>query len=428
MNRKYLVIFFLLLARVSFAQQGKFVIHFVDESKNTSPGKVTVIDKNGKPISAADSEGYAILPLTAFSTSGYLLALCPGYKPDTIRANTSTVYLQPLSVTLKEALVTNSNIYRLLDKLNEYVVDYAFSGEDIIVATYSGNNGGHAKLFMVNKNGEILSRLNLDHEPVALYKSCVGIHYCVCYDKFYPITINGTKMSLSAPHDISLLEGMKQCEQSINGNLYYKLSDRSNFRTQYGMISKGSSTFRPFTTFEENEVAQASYQEWSEIQVLLAAGAVPGARKEAARKQLMRLKWDKGSFAHIDVPLMRKNDTLVIFDFFNKKLLWYNLSGDAIGRVPVNFRWHQSQQFEVIKDEVTERIYIHRYDRKEAQTLEELDISNGTTLPDKISISRAFAENVKVNDNDIYFLWQDPHKAATRQLFIQRTSLMISAK
>ena len=335
--------------------------------------------------------------------------------------------MQPLQITLKDAIVRSSKVSRLLPEPNEYLVDYDFAGDNILAATYSGADGGHAKLFLVNKDGDELAKCKLPAEPLGLYRSCVGIPYCICGERFYPLIIDSNKITLRAPYNKQLLAGLQQCELSVKGNLYYRLADRANFAVKYGMIAKGDSAFKPIKSFEEDDVAQASWDEWQEILDLLSV-VTPANRSAAARKQLARLKWDRGSFAHINMPLIVTNDTLAIFDFFKKKILFYDLEGIPAGSVPIRFEWRQSQQFAVVTDEATGKVYIHRYGGQGVQTIEELDVRTGTTSSVKTLIERPFAEDVKVHNGDIYFLWQDKTATATRQLFIQRAGDDIAIK
>ena len=427
MRYRHLLLVMLLACKMSYAQQDKVVIRFADAQNAGVLTKVSVIDKVGNRIAGADTAGYVVFSLAQLRQSGYLLALCPGYKPDTIRNTNAMVYMQPLQIILKDAVVRSSKVSRLLPEPNEYLVDYDFDGDNILAATYSGADGGHAKLFLVNKEGEELTKCKLPAEPLELYRSCVGVLYCVCPERFYPLVVSEHAITLRAPYNKSLLEGLQQCERSVSGNLYYKLTDRPNFAVKYGMIAKGDSVFRSIKSFEEDDVAQASWDEWQDILELLSV-VTPANRSAAARKQLARLKWDRGSFAHINMPLLVHNDTLAIFDFFKKKIWFYDLAGAPAGSVPIRFEWRQSQQFTVITDEATGRVYIHRYSDQGIQTIEELDVSTGTVSSYKPRIEKPFVDDVKVHNGDIYFLWQDKGATATRQLFIQRVGDNIAGK
>ncbi len=413
--RPVLLVVCLIASLLSSAQQDKVIIRFTDASTYVPLNNVTVIDKYGNPLSKSDSAGYAALSFGLFNGSGYMLALCPGYQPDTIYSPVPTIALQPLVVNLSSATVSGNRVSRLLNALNEYVVDYDFAGDNILAATYSGSNGGKAKIFLLNHHGDVLSSIKCPEEPLSVFHSCVGNYYCVCKDEFYPITLTDTTISLKKPYNINLLPGLQQCEREVEGNMYYRLSDKMKFRVVYGMIEKDDNEFRTIARFEERDVAYASFQEYLEIMALLEAGNF----HEATKMELLRKKWDRGSFAHINIPLFINSDTLSVFDFFKSRIVNFNLSGRPIDSCKISFEWKQSQKFEIIQDVARNKMYLHRYNNQAAQTIEELYL-DGTVSGIKIPIQRPFAENVKVYNGDIYFLWQDSRNAATRQLFIQK--------
>lgn len=398
------------------AQQNKIVMAFTDAGKMTSLKDVTILNSKGSVVTRTDSSGHAIINPDAFS-SAPLIVICPGYKPDTISAPAGTIYLRPLTVTLDETIVTDRKVVRLSAFNNDYIADYEFVDDNILVAGYSGNNGGHAKLFLLDGHGKALSTCKIAEEPLSLFKSCVGKCYYIACNHFYPINISGNSLSVSAPHPIKLLPGLRQCEASVAGNYYYRLANRANFTVTYGMIAKNDSVFMPFETFEERDVAAASYQELIEIIALWNSGQA-GNMKEAARTKLLRDKWDRGSFAHINMPLLNYGDTLLIFDFFKRQLKYYSLSGKPAGNIPISFPWKQSQQFEILKDDIANKFYIHRYENKQRQTIEQLDINSGATY-NKFVVEKPFAEQVKIHDGLVYFLWQNT-PSTPRQLYNQK--------
>ena len=407
--RNWLILILLLLHSPSFAQH-KVIVRFRDAINDMPLADVQVTDLQGRLMARSDTGGYVTLPFA----SSPLIAMLRGYRPDTLHTPGASVYLQPLSVTLDPAIIRSSRVSLLLHENNEYVVDYGFSGNRIIAATYSGNNGGKAKLFLLDHEGNTLASCRLPNTPVSVFKSCVGVPYCVCNDVFYRIGTGSDNILIDNTYPINLLEGLRQCEQAAYGNLYYKIGDRLNFRTTFGIIEKGDSTFKPFTAFEEKDVALASWREWMEVLALLNAGHF----SKAARKQSLRLMWDEGSFKHINLPLFINNDTLLVFNYFGKSIMYYNLAGKNIGSSPIHFEWKQSQLFSIVKDDARGKFYIHRHEQSH-QVLEELNVNTGYTSSVKVLIDKPFAEQVKVYDGSIYYLWQNRSASSTRQLYIQ---------
>lgn len=398
------------------AQGNKVVLHFLDGGTNKPLNNVVLIRLSGATITTSDSSGYCVVPFDLFQGGNRAIAVCKGYVPDTLYKWAETVYLQPLQMALATATITSAKTKRVFSAPDDYVVDYEFAGDYIVAAMYKGNNGSKASLALLDKTGRVISHCPVPDEPLAVYRSCMGNCYCVCKNRFFPIMISGTgELSLRKPYPINMLAGLQQCAQSVNGNLYYKIGDKNNFRVTYGMIGKGDSMFRPFTEFEEKDVAKASYEELMEIIFLIETGHV----NEASQMQGRRKMWDNVSYAHINMPLLIAGDSLVIFDFFRKKILVYNFSGAQTGSSDIHFDWRDSQHFSIIPDEPLAKIYIHRYANVNKQTVAELNIASGGESETKIALEKPLAEQVKVHDNAIYFLWHEGKSGGTRQLYVQ---------
>jgi len=412
-----LALLFLLLSYSSYIRaQQSIAIHVFDAATKAPLQHVIIADKYGNTVTQSDDNGLADIADTFFTQQKYLLVMQAGYVHDTIYAGNTNVYLQRLSVTLKEATVNGNKVSRLLRLTSEYVVDYDFVKDNVIAAAYSGANGGNAKLFLLNNDGVILASCKIPDEPMQLFKSCIGIYYCVCHDKFYPILIDTNTITLGSPRNITVLPALMQCELTLQGNKYYRMDDRRNFSVTYEMLQRGDTQFKPIERFEEQDVAKASFEEYIQILILLEHYQFA----EAARLDMQRRRWDKGSFSHIDMPLFASTDSLVIFDFFKKNIGYYSLSGNKMGSNPIGFTWKQSQQFQIIKDDVDNKFYVHRYDDKSSQMLEEINISTGASKDNDIKIEKPFAEKIKVHNGRLYYLWQDSYTPATRQLFTQR--------
>jgi|GEM_PF-1736738 len=413
---------------LSYAQDN-VLSRFADAITGTPLGGVILTDAHGTQVARGDSAGYVSLSLGFFEKGRYLVATCSGYKADTLFSMGATIYLQPIEVQMPVTIIRSSKVGRLLKDPQEYVVDYLFAGDNLLTATYSGNGGRNAKLFLLSGEGDILATCKVPSEPVGLFKSCVGNYYCVCNDVFYPIAVSPAGLSLKAPFKIGLLPGLMQCEQVIHGNHFYRAGDRVNFRMRYGMVAKDDTVFRPLVQFDEegvarnsfleSEVANASYDEYNEM----IREWESGHYSDANRRMLLRKLWDNGSYAHINIPLFNSGDSLVIFDYFRRRILFYDGSGRPIGQSQIGFEWKQSQQFHILKDEGADKFYIHRYGNKAQQTIEELDVHSGQVVSVRTPVGKPFAERVKISHGDIYFLYQNGKAGGTRQLYVQREGL-----
>jgi len=396
------------------SQDARAIIQIVDATDRHPISRVQISRDGGSLLSITDTGGYAVVSLPVLESVKYLVVTAPGYKIDTVLPSVTSVYMQRLKVELPEATISSGRAKRLFSSETEYVVDYGFDNDKIIALTYSGYNGRRGKAILMNSSGTEISRVSLSSAPFSFFRSCVGVNYCVAEDGFYRLDVGEKRLSLPAKYESRMLPALQQCECATNGNLYYRVSDRRSFTTVYGMVEKGDSSFRPFKSFAEPKVARASYMELLDIINLLEHYQF----SEAARRAHLRKMWDDGTLSHISLPVFICENKLIIFDYDNKQLLHFDLHGDVLKTAPINFAWKHSQQFEMIQDELSGKLYVHRYDSKEKHLLQELDV-NSASIVSTYAIEKPFIEKLKIRGGKVYYLWQDQAAHKTQQLYVQ---------
>src|SRR4051812_42143912 len=114
------------------AQQDKLLIRIKDAVTDLPLHNAIITNSRGMLLSKSDSVGYCSVALNDMQAGKYLLAMHPGYTPDTIRSAGAVIYLHPLAVTMNAAVVSASKVGRLLREPDEYVVDYIFAGGQIL--------------------------------------------------------------------------------------------------------------------------------------------------------------------------------------------------------------------------------------------------------------------------------------------------------
>ncbi len=389
--------------------QERIHLQFVDGNNNTALSEVAIVDDKGHEVASSDEDGYvSIAP-----ASKYFIAVHKGYKPDTLKDfHNSVISMEPLSVELGDVYISNKKVRRVLHSAMEYVVDYDFVGNDILLASYSGNNGRHAKLFLLNPTGDTLALKRFPDEPLALFKSCTGNYYCICTDKMYPISIEKGTISVGVPMDKKILPLLSQCEQSIGDTYYYRFTNKETFSSVYSSWQVQDSTAVPFYKIEYPAAARGNAEEIHEIMSMLQFGDFRGAAK---LNGMRRLKNDV-SYRNIGLPIFRTADSLVIFDFDKNRINYFAPVHRALAQTAIQFDPGKTFRISIIEDLVTNKFYL--YDMAN-QALDEIDIHSGKRQNEPMSLHKPFADKVKVHNGDIYYLWQDERNNSTRQLFVQ---------
>lgn len=427
MNR-WLILLIMLCTAPATGQVYLMDIRFLDAATEKPLAGVAICNQAGAILALSDSNGLCSLKPEQARSASFLMAAKTGYEPDTFKELSPVVYLQPLNNELQTVVIHSKKCRRFWNNNSAFVVDYLLNGRNVLVAATFSGKGPRNRLVFLNAEGALIAECRLPEEPIRLFESCTGSFYCVCATKFYPVTVTGASISIGTPYPIRLFSGLTRCEQSIDGNRFYRTVDRDHLQVNYGMMARGDTQLRPLMRFDENskkpysllnisdqKAAAASYEEYQEI---LADWAGEDFH-EAYRKELVRKMLDMGTIAHINIPLLTIGDSLLIFDYYRKQLLYYSQNGRPLGPVPVRFRWNDAQRFEFIKDNLNDRIYIHRYDNRSRQTVEELIPSAGTCSGHVFLLGKPLVENMKINGGVLFMLWQDAASHTTRQLYIQ---------
>lgn len=391
------------------AAQQQIRLQFIDNSNHAAVSRVSIFDREGKELASSDKDGYVTLK----APTDYFIALRKGYKPDTIRnQGSSVVYIRPLSVTLDDVIVNSKKVRRILHSAMEYVVDYDFAGDNILVASYSGDNGRNAKLFLLNDSGDTLALTKFPDQPIALFRSCTGHHYCITKDKMYPLEVDETAIRISHPWNIDMLPLLSQCEQSIGNTFYYHFVDREAFSSVYSYKKADDLVTVPFYSIAQPTDARGNFEEEQEILAMLQFGNF----KQAMKLNGMRKLRNNISYRSLGLPIFRTSDSLVIFDFNKMLINYFEPDGKALPQTGIAFDPGKTFRISIIQDLTTSRCYI--YDPV-SQSLEEVNIHSGEKENGPIALRKPFAEKVKVHKGNIYYLWQDGGNSATRQLFVQ---------
>ena len=182
----------------------------------------------------------------------------------------------------------------------------------------------------------------------------------------------------------------------------------------YAMLNKDDTLPQPF--YQVQDMASAkSYREENEQSFFM---MLRRQYNLAAQQQRTSRMLNRVAMKVIDVPLYAKNDTLVIFDYENKTIWYFDKKGQELGSGPILFDVDGLMRMRVIKDPITQLFYVYNY-QGHAQSLQRVNLNEPGSIA-TISLEKPFAENVKVYNGDIYYLWQDGRNAATRQLYVQK--------
>ena len=120
----------------------------------------------------------------------------------------------------------------------------------------------------------------------------------------------------------------------------------------------------------------------------------------------------------IYAPIFSKNDTIIVFDFQEKTIAFFNRNGDFIKEVNIDKRdFSDYHEFEVIYDPYAKNFY-YKTKEFEKSTICLMDIYTGHKIK-KIHLEKIFAKNIQILNDKMYYLVKEKEWDDTSYLYQQ---------
>lgn len=400
----------------TYAQSAKHRIQILDNNTvEPVPGVLLIV--KGYSVANSDKNGYLDIPDTLVRNNKYLLLYKNDYQPDTI--NTIQVptekYLIPLQGRLAEVTITDEPVQRISKSWNEFVTDYAFVGENILISSYRGYNGKQSRLVLLNSNWDTVMISDETPSADAIFRSCVGKYYMVSTNAIYPIIFNSynKKITLGTALSYNEYRMLQSCELFLDNTYYYKYADPATFHVAFAMARQGEEKLRILKKMERPEIANAS------IENLVMALNEPDP-KIRAQLFFLRRMLDKGAFKRMDVGLYAKGDSLVVFDFDDEQIYFYSYTGNLLQKVPIQFDDTKNLKLKIIQDQGTGDFYFLE-ESAAHNTIRKIDLQAGDVSGPPIVLNNLFAEDIKIRNKEVYYLWQK--SGMPMQLFTEQNNI-----
>jgi len=122
-------------------------------------------------------------------------------------------------------------------------------------------------------------------------------------------------------------------------------------------------------------------------------------------------------YAPLYAPLVNLNDTVMIFDFVNSKIEFFDSDAKSIKETNISFHKDHQWRKEIFVDEVRNKVYT-LFREQGISKLCEVDLTKGT-LGKSVQIPDfTFIEKIRVHDGKVYFLYTEKNQNAEyKQLY-----------
>ena len=359
---------------------------------------------------------------------------------DTIATNTIW-----LDVVLMQALrklpvveISDAKVQIAYKNPKQWILDYEPIGTDKFLLLLLEKNKKYLQL--VNSNHEKISQIVVDKDYNELFKDCFGNFHLLHRDSACQVFLVDGKLTLDyyyARHDFDRL--IVPVVVTTDNYWYTKNYENHRQLVLYDKINKESKTVTPFIeNFEEKQAiynsdyASAIMAEFiSHNKVLYDANLLTPEMIAAFRSilinsqdinEMLRLKW-MFSPAKINLSstllfykriltippyslLAKIHDTIYFFDHLNSVIAAYDLDGNYLKEVSINYHNNKGWDKELIVNEEKTRCFA-KFTRNGETSLVEINPNTGQTMGTYILEIHAFPTKIKVRGNEIYYLCKD---------------------
>ncbi|MFT4758429.1 MAG: hypothetical protein ACI9XO_001604 [Paraglaciecola sp.] len=374
---------------------------------------VSIFEKNNQQNGTySNKKGFFEINLSnpnsilVFSYLGYETTqerISPNLKEPKIVLLKPDIYQLPrveISATLKLEPITEPY---------ESIVDFTFWEDRVLYLKKRGDQGYF--LVLVEKNGYEIDEYSLKGQKIrdfeAVKMSCFGSLHLVCLNYGFQVDIVNNAIQLGEKYTRNDYDYfIKPCVAQIDNSVIFKKELSNGLISEFYTADAGEKWNDLFRVAAQEELLR-SYKEDRRI---IALGQSLGAAQVAtvAESRAIRAIQEKSDFLSrilykgIRIPLFKRNDTLLIFNFYENQLQFFDKFGNQLTARNINFHLNKKWDDRVIFDEKLGKFYAV-FNNKNGRFLARIDVETGECAP-PIHLESTFIKKMAIHDNVLYLL------------------------
>lgn len=375
---------------------------------------------------------------------------CIGYTThklciDTHPPGEINIILLPKIIALSEVVIS-SRLIEPVFKDNQYsVLDYELDGRNIYLLIFR-NQLARSELLYLDFAGDTISRkTDLPGKPKGLYKDCLDVIHFLTADQVYQVVHEGEKLVLKYPNTLDKFrEAFGNCITSLQDKIFFKKYFYYNLAVEYFGIDKYNSEKTTLAIIRDDFQMNMLDKNPKDKLLLLASGNpdVMGDLKGglASREVISALRSTTAQshflnsifYKPLRVPLKRIDENLVIFDFPNSKLKFYDPSGFLFHEVPISFHHRNTdlnifegifnskgwEDYDILVDEDRYKAYA-LFTSGASYHLKEIDLFTGNLVRTH-QLVYPYPEKIRIRNGYVYFLYKPHSEWVKKRLYRQQ--------
>lgn len=351
-----------------------------------------------------------------------------GYRKKTLSAaellSMDTVRLMQLQVELDEVVVRNNKIDTIVKDKRYYVDDYCILPDhNFLIITSRPNAAGFELCYYDKVKGIVQKKIFKNESGEHLVTDCFKNIHLVTNDYSrqiffdsensfdllakYPRRIfDSTIAACVLKTDTQVVMKQEAAAQRLQMT-YYAAMVHAPF-VNYIRISKHGSG--PFFSGQYNERMREMRDHEVEDSKMFAKN------EYVAESQIVMFY--QSIARQLYYPMFLKNDTVVVFDFQENKILFLAADGSELKHVALDpHDFMTMRDFEIIHDEAAQKFYL-KIKTTDRCYLKLIDVYSGKIVK-TIKLEKIFAQNVQIAGDRIYYLVKEKQWDDTQYLYQQ---------
>jgi hypothetical protein len=358
-----------------------------------------------------------------------------GYETKKIILDTAsfkmTLYLVPVVRQLKEVVISATPQETIFKDEHYAVLDYDIDSGYIYLLVYR-NRFSKSEIICRTPGGDTIAQSGLlPFIPKTLTHDCLGYLHVLSGDSAYQLFRKGKVIMLIHPVTTNKYdEVLSDCVASTAELLYFKRTTDSGLGTEFYTINRKNNSRRWIAQVRDEKKAKMLRRNEEDAWMMMnpsqpdqTAQKMSESKDEtkAARNATVEWYWvRKIIYPPVKSFLYRIGEFICIFNTPNKQMEFYDLEGNFSYKIELKTdnagggRWTN----EILIDGITLKVFT-TYLKNGVISLYEIDLNTGM-LTKVLSTFHYFPQKMRISDNYLYYLYDDPISPDNKMLFRQR--------
>ena len=396
-------------------------------------GNVNFSVRNSNVGTVSDSKGAYSFYLDTIPS--ILTVSHVGYETKKIILDTATykmtLYLVPVVTQLKEVVISATPQETIFKDKHYAVLDYEIDSGYIYLLVYR-NRFSKSELICRIPGGDTIAQSGLlPFIPKSLLHDCLGYMHVLSGDSAYQVFRKEQMIRLIHPVTTRKYdEVLSDCIASTSEHLFFKRMTDNGLGTEFYTINRKNNSKKWIAQVRDEKKAKMLRRNVEDAWMLMnpsqpdqtsqkmseSKGTVMTARNATVEWYWVR----KIIYPPIKSFLYRIGEFICIFNTPNKQMEFYDLEGNYSYKIELKTdhtgegRWTN----DILIDNITLKVFT-TFLRNGILSLYEIDLNTGM-LTKILSTFHFFPQKLRISDNYLYYLYDDPISPDNKMLFRQR--------